>query len=322
MPLSDNYIEWNRAIAEYYFPETSDRNDVYLTITPRILGAAISKYRGESILPNEAEKDFIKTVSEVYRTQVKYDGLQLTFRKTSGHNDNWPKCIGFLALSVLAAYQMHSDENFGANAYYKRLADLLGCKLDKNLPEGFSLSQFEDLWRFFQSKSRIASFEPESSSKRYISYPLSHAPLRQIDIEKLPEFFAMAGYEPESRVSHDKINTDLDRWSKLDYTFSIPGKAVLNDNRRKIAITEIAQELVFWDGSVREASGRRSTNVEVLLDFKNRRPQLYYLPRQPFEFPAIFDDGVRHFESSEEGWYSLSQAWGRVAKWLFLGIDG
>jgi hypothetical protein len=304
MPLSEAYIQWNRAIAEYYFPEASDNNDVYLTITPRILGVAISKYRKTSISPDAAEKDFVKTVSEVYKNQVKTNGLQLTFRTTYGRDDS-PKCIGFLALSVLAAYQMHSDEETGANAYYKRLADLLGCKLDENYPEGFDPLQFEGLWIFLQDKLPMAHLE-RGSSKRYIAYPLAHVPLRQIDVEKLPEFFATAGYEPESKVSHDKINADLNRWNRLDYAFSKPGKAALNDNRRKVAITEIAQELEFWDGSVEEASGRRSTTVEVLLELRNRRPQLYYLPRQPSEFPEVFDDGINRFESNEEGWYSRS----------------
>jgi hypothetical protein len=303
MPLSEAYIQWNRAIAEYYFSETSDNNDVYLTITPRILGVAISKYRGKTISPHEAESDFIKTVSDVYRTEVKRIGLKVAF-KTSHGQDRLPKCLGFLALSVLAAYQMHSDEDTGGNAYYKRLADLLGCKLEGNYPEGFTTSEFEELWKYLQkNQSRIAFVEPESNSKRYVAYPLAHVPLRQIDVEKLPEFFATAGYEPESRVSHDTINTDLNR---LDYAFSKPGRAALNDSRRKVAITEIAQELECWDGSVKEAIDRRSTRVEMLLEFRNRRPQLYYLPRQPVEFPEVFDDGVNRFESSEEGWYSLS----------------
>jgi hypothetical protein len=302
MPLSEAYIQWNRAIAEYYFSEVSDNNDVYLTITPRILGVAISKYRKMSISTDVAERDFVKTVSEVYKTQVKTNGLQLTFRTTYGQDDS-PKCIGFLALSVLAAYQMRSEREIGANAYYKRLANLLGCKLDGNYPEGFDLSQFEGLWKYLQNKSPIATVKPESSSKRYIAYPLAHVLLRQIDVEKLPDFFATAGYEPESRVSHDKINADLDR---LDYAFSKPGKAALNDNRRKVAITEIVRELERWDGSVKEAIDRRSTRIEMLLEFRNRRPQLYYLPRQPPEFPEVFDDGVNRFESSEEGWYSLS----------------
>lgn len=302
MPLSEAYIQWNRAIAEYYFQEASDNSDIYLTITPRILGVAISKYREKTISAEEAERDFIKTVSDVYRTQVKTNtnGLRLTFRTTQQGKDNWPKCIGFLALSVLAAYQMHSDEETGANAYYKRLASLLGCDLEENNLEEFDLSQFEELWKYLQIKSGIASVEPESNNKRYVAYPLAHVPLRQIDVEKLPEFFAKAGYEPECRVSHDKINADLNR---LDYAFSKPGKAALKDNRRMVAITEIAQELECWDGAVKEASGKRSTNVEVLLDFINRRPQLYYLPRQPNEFPEIFDDGINHFESNEEGWY-------------------
>jgi hypothetical protein len=301
MPLSEDYIQWNRAIAEYYFPKESDNNDVYLTITPRILGLAISIYRKTSISPEDAEKHFIKTVAEVYETQVKNKGLQLTFRTTHQGKDNWPKCIGFLALSVLAAYRMHSEEEIGANAYYQRLADLLVCQLDGNYPEGFDPSQFEDLWKYLQNKLSVTTVKPESSSKRYVAYPLAHVPLRQIDVEKLPEFFATAGYEPGSRVSHDKINADLNR---LDCAFSKPGRAALNDSRRKAAITEIAQELECWDGSVKEAINRRSARIEMLLEFRNRRPQLYYLPRQPLEFPEVFDDGVNCLESSEEGWYS------------------
>ena len=70
MSLSEAYIQWNRAIAEYYFSESSSGNDVYLTITPRILAAAISKHRGKTISPDEAERDFVSTVSDVYRTEV------------------------------------------------------------------------------------------------------------------------------------------------------------------------------------------------------------------------------------------------------------
>jgi hypothetical protein len=303
MVLSESYLKWNRAIAEYYFLETSD--NVYLTITPRILSMAISKYCEKIVSPDEAERDFVKTVSEVYRNQVKTNGLKFTFQTTHGR-DHWPKCIGFLALSVLAAYKMCSDKENGANAYYKRLADLLKCKLDGGFPEGFDPLQFKSLWEFFQNKLGIVSSETESSSKRYIVYPLSHVPLRQIDVEKLPEFFTAVGYEPESRISHDKINADLKCWNRLDHFFSKPGQAALNDNRRKVAITEIAKELEFWDGAVEEGI-RRSTTVEILLEVRNRQPRLYYLPRQPPQFPAIFDDGINRFESGEEGWYSLSK---------------
>ncbi|NJR47005.1 MAG: hypothetical protein HC775_15225 [Hyellaceae cyanobacterium CSU_1_1] len=157
-------------------------------------------------------------------------------------------------------------------------------QLDRNYPERFVPLEFEDLWKFLKKKLPIA-FEP-GSSKRYIAYPLAHVLLRQIDVEKLPEFFAISGYEPESRVSPAKIDKDLNRWNKLGYVFSKPGKAALNNSRREVAIAEITQELELWDGSVKEACGRRSTTVEVLLDFLNpRRPQLYYLPRRPLEFP-------------------------------------
>lgn len=302
MPLSEAYLHWNRAIAEYYRLDATTGNDVYLTITPRILAAAISEYRREKVSPDRATKDFIKTVSEVYRTEVKRLGLKLSFHRIDGQ-DSYPKCIAFLALTVLAAYEMRSDEEGGANAYYKRLGDLLGCELDRNYPELFDPLEFEALWKFLQKHSRVASVEPELGNRRYIAYPLTHVPLRQIDVEKLPEFFAIYGYEPESNVSQARIEADLDDWGK-GCTFSKPGKAALNDRRRQAVIAEIAHELNLWDGSFTGATGRRTTTIEVLLDTLHRYPQLYYLPRRPLEFPEIFDDGVNHFESNEEGWYS------------------
>jgi hypothetical protein len=306
--LPDRYIQWNRAITEKILLD-SFSDQVYLTITPRILAAAISQFSNKPVSPEEAEENFVEVVSEVYRTQVLQNGLTFVFQTKYGQ-DLLPKCIGFLAFSVLAAYKMHSDEEGGANAYYKRLAGLLSCQVDGIYPEGFDPHQFEGLWKFLAKELRCRERELEmpgadTGSKRYVAYPLTHVPLRQLDVEKLPEFFAWAGYQPESRIPEQNIDTDLSRWGKLPYTISKPGQAALSDNRRKAAISEIAQELELWDGSVNEPMGSRSAIVEVLLDFPKRQPQLFYLPRRPLTFPNDFKDGLRHFKGGLDGWYNF-----------------
>jgi hypothetical protein len=330
MPLSSCYVSLNRAIAEYCFSEASSSNEAYLTITPRILATLISRSCGKSLTPDESEKYLVRVVSEVYQSSVIRDGLRYTFRITSGQ-DKWPKCIAFLALTVLAAYQMHADEAVGANAYYKRLADLLECKVDGIYPQGFNPSEFEDLWVFLRDeleqgdlrgrrRIQLASPELGSDNKRYISYPLTHVPLRKIDVEKLPEFFTMSGYEPESRISNAKIDFDLNHWSRLQ-SLSKPGKEALNDRRRKAAIAEIAQELELWDGSVTKPTGEWSAPIELLLDTSNKQQKLFYFPRRPSKFPESLIAEEHHFLSGQDGWYSLEPVLREDGHKLLNGIS-
>ena len=52
---------------------------------------------------------------------------------------------------MLAAYHMRSDEESGPNAYYSRLASLLGCELVAGHPRGFDPVDFGNLWDVLSS---------------------------------------------------------------------------------------------------------------------------------------------------------------------------
>jgi len=84
-------------------------------------------------------------VSLAYRTQILTEPEKLWALATLG-DDGMPISVAFLALSVLAAYEMHADEEAGPNAYYPRLALLLGIDLVAGHPRGFDLQDFEGLW--------------------------------------------------------------------------------------------------------------------------------------------------------------------------------
>ena len=47
----------------------------------------------------------------------------------------------------------------------------------------------------------------------------------------------------------------------------------------------------------------RAAVVHVLLDFRRGQPELFFLPRRPPSFPAVFDDGSHVFAAAEQGWY-------------------
>lgn len=308
LSLSQKYSFWNRALAEYFFSKDFNGRTIYLTISPKSLAAVCAKcttYQENQLSPQEAEQDFIDVVSYAYcRRVLSYSaGLSVFY----GEDENgFPKCIAFLALCVLAAYRMHSDKQLSAKAYYPRLASILKCNLEGNYPKGFNTEEFGELWirlnKWVEQKQLASLAMPENDArKKYIAFPLTHVPLRQVDIEKLPEFFAWADYNPRQTVPTNKLKEDILRWGNSYFTLS--GKQALADKRLKAVIAQINNELEMWDGEFNDSYGRRSASVEILLDFVRRQSFFSFLPKCPDSFPISFDCEELSLESNGEGWY-------------------
>lgn len=308
-PLDDaGYLAWNRAIAKHCLFDADADGVLYLTITPTILAAALSEVHPGRLLPEDAEAAFAGAIAAVYRSRVLNDRQHLRLLRRCGAQ-GLPECVGFLAASVLAAYRMRSDEETAASAYYARLAEILECDLVAGHPRGFDPIEFEALWRFLEAwlraeKGRRLALPPaDAGVRRFVALPLTHVPLRRVDIERLPDFFAWAGYEPGVRIPRDGLDQDLASWSLGRSPFTNAGMAALADERRDAVLAQVAHELESWDGSQTDSLGRRSGRVEILLDVVQRRPELFYLPRRPAGFPQVFDDGMHAFEASDDGWY-------------------
>lgn len=302
-----DYLLWNRTLARHCLLADDGDDDLYLTITPRILAAALSEVQPGRQLPEDAEAAFVGAVAAVYHGRVVGHRQRLHILRRCAP-DGLPDCIAFLAASVLAAYRMHSDEEAAATAYYMRLAELLKCDLVGGHPRGFDPEEFEALWRFLEAwlrekGRRLAMPGPAAGLRRFVALPLMHVPLRRVDIERLPEFFGWAGYEPGARIARSKLDEDLANWSLGRSVFTNAGMAALADDRRGAVLAQVAHELESWDGSHTDSLGRRSARVEVLLDIVQGRPELFYLPRRPATFPQVFDDGVHALEAFDEGWY-------------------
>jgi hypothetical protein len=307
--LSAEYLRWNRVLAEHCLLEqTADAKTAYLSITPRILAAALEAREGIQLAADDAANEFVSAVSAAYVTQVlnQAEGLWVLSSPT---RDGLPWSIALLALSVLAAYEMHGDEEAGPNAYYLRLAALLGCDLVGGRPRGFDPEDFADLWQLLSrwlvsvTGRSLALPGPDAGLRRFVAYPLCHVPLRQLDVEKLPEFFDWAGLEPGSRSVPSVLGEALRRWALGRGVLTNAGEAAIADERRAAVEVEVALELEAWDGSWCDAIGRRIAAVHLLLDFVRRRPRLDFLARRPASFPASFDGGPRVLEAGEQGWY-------------------
>ena len=309
--VDQEYARWNSVVVEQLLLSKSPLEDVYLCVNPRILARVFDEVELDLLSPEQAEQRFTTAIGSVYQKRVLGHNDRLhVLRRCS--NDGFPDCAAFLAGSVLAAYRMHFDEEVSGIAYYKRLADLLGCNMQRSHPVGFNPSVFESLWVYLHNwlreehGRRLAMPQGDVGLKRFVALPLAHVPLRSLDVEKLPSFFVWAGYQPGGRVERDQLLADLRMWQHSRNVLTPTGARALSDGRANAVLAQVSAELTSWDGSFFESSSRRSALVEIHFDIEQRKPVLSYLPRRPSGFPEVFDDGEHFFESSDEGWYDPS----------------
>ena len=308
MTSESRYILWNYMLAEHCLLADSWEGTVLLTIAPRTLVAALEE-AGEGVLSaDEAEADFIAAVAGMYRVRVLERSKRLRALKSTSTNDV-PFGIGFLALSVLAAFHMRTDDEHTGRAFYPRLATMLGCELVRAYPAGFDGDAFLELWDELAAwlkamYGRELAAPDAVGVRRYVAYPFAHVPLREVDIERLPQFFDACGYEPRARAPLHRLAYDLYEASGPWHHFTELGQGALKDrHRRPFVIRQVAHELEHWDGCPTDSSGARTATIEVWMDIRRRRAQLHLLARRPAGFPEVIEDGELVFASSQEGWY-------------------
>ena len=306
--IGGDYAAWNTRIALFYLTQPVAGAEIYLTVTPQSLAAAAWECDGIEMTPEAAEASFVGVVRRFYVLNVLNNsgGMAALAQAEVGRNE--PSCLGFLALAVLAAYRMRADSKNRATAYYPRLAELLACEIRRGMPAGFVPEAFEQLWTLARKWTLRANMSPlfvptQRVLRKYEQFPLAHAVLRQMDVERLPSFFEWAQYAPASAVSTDRLRHDFLRWVSESRKLTRQGLATCLDSRVDAVVQEVAQELKAWNGSVRDEEGRRIASVELTLDRVRGTPEVAYLARRPPGFPAVFDDGTHRLDALEDGWF-------------------
>lgn len=304
----ETYVLWNYMVADAFLLSDSSDGVVQLTITPHTLAKAYEEADLGVLTPEEAEASLIASVSAVYASKVQPSPRGLLALHSSD-TDDVPYATGFLALTVLAAFHMRTDDDHTAAAFYPRLAEMLGCRLIGTYPVKFDGDFYIALWaqlnqwlmRHFQR--RLATPDP-NSHRRYLAFPLAHVPLREVDIERLPHFFEAHGYEPGMRPSTERLAFDLVERSGPWRYLTEAGRSALQDSgRRPFVVRQVAQELEHWDGSRTDNAGNRIASIELWMDIKKRRAELHLLARRPNGFPETLRNREYVFQASHEGWY-------------------
>jgi hypothetical protein len=305
--LPDSYLYWNRILLER-FVTVAAGGQILLATSPRALAAALFDDKDERVLAADAQRQFAESVASAYKIGVVGSRARLRFFRRQAGVGGIPICVGFLALSVLAAHKMHTDETTWGSDYYTRLSELLGVERGSNgLPVDFRGDEFESLWLFLadwiSKQTGWSLVLPQGNiHKRFIGYPLAHVPLRQLDIEKLPTFFEWAGYSSEMPPMAERMEDDLNRWNKAYGSLSTAGSNAFNDGRKTAVIAQVRSELRVWDGLVSNSEGTRSAHVEILLETVGRRSKLSLLAPRREGFPETFSSGPVQMTGSES-WY-------------------
>ena len=307
-PEQDAYILWNYRLEDQFLLADSYDGAVHLGVTPHTLARTIITTDGGKWSPAKAERNFIDAVATHYASTVLRSPEKLR-SLTSTDAADVPLATSFLALSVLAAFHMHTDDDHSALAFYPRLANMLGCSLSANYPEAFEPEAFLELWaeldKWLEVRHgrRLARPDP-NAPKRYIAQPFAHVPLRKVDLKRLPQFFETHGYEPGDRVLVERLSYDLVHGRGTWHGLTEPGQNALQDpHRRPFVVRQVAQELEHWDGFRTDITGRRIASIEVWMDIRRRRAELHLLARKPEGFPDELGNADTVFVSSQEGWY-------------------
>ncbi len=295
-------------LAEQCLLTGSNQGAVLLTVTPRILAAALDEAKEGLQSPEEAEADFVTAVTFVYKEHVLRRPERLRALKSSDKTEV-PLSVGFLALSVLAAYRMRTDGERTGRAYYARLGEMVGCGLVGNFPLGFDPDAFVELWdelaQWLETQyGRRLVLPVAGGVQKFVAYPLAHVPLRRVDIDRLPQFFDSYGYEPGMRAPLDSLAYDLYKGAGPWRHLTRVGQRALEDpGRRPFVIRQVAHELEHWDGCRTDSYGTRIATIALWMDIRRRRVQLSLLARRPQGFPEEIENEDLVFVSSQEGWY-------------------
>src|SRR5574341_12525 len=300
------YRRWNGALARHFFggEMPAEEAAVHLSLTPAVVLALGRSVDPEVSTPEEAEASLVASVGNCYRSIVAETrgGLQ---RLDVRLEDGTPASLAFLVASVLAGHRMQSDVEAQGMAYYIRLAKLLGVDCVRGVPRGFDQREFEGLWLALESWAgdlgKPLARPVEGRLRRYVAWPMVHVLLRQLDLDRVPEFFLGSGFPPGSAASPATLEHPFVRWASTHLTDA--GKAALQDERRYGVLGQVAAELKRWDGSLVDQQGRSIATVDILLDVRQRMPCLEYVARRPAGFPPVFDAEDRVFQAGDFGWY-------------------
>src|ERR1039457_1929816 len=132
-PAWDRYEVWNCALSDVVFNATNAGHSVYLDMDDDVLGRVAAE---AGVEPSEATSQLVAAVRDtlnlssasgpVFAQHIRRLNVwRRSLKDTAPEAHQPPPVLALLAVLTLAAEDMGRDADFGANAYYPRLFQLL-----------------------------------------------------------------------------------------------------------------------------------------------------------------------------------------------------
>lgn len=185
-----NYAEWNRALVLYLLSGVPHGSKIYLSVDDDAL-EVISQSFASSPLAGSWSEDFRSAV----RSRIVFKEC-INLASLRGRDSNGlPKCVAFLGVCVLAAYQMADEDKISELNYFRRLREVLDLS-GSGRPPGMKCGHEneEPLWKEWNLWLMQQGFLPSAQRGRggpttYINYPISQSILRRADKDRLHLLF-------------------------------------------------------------------------------------------------------------------------------------
>ncbi|WP_254566464.1 hypothetical protein [Oscillatoria sp. HE19RPO] len=233
-----NYQQWNQAIASYFTSGIPWGTRVYLSVDDDIL-ARIGGEFGLELNADNWSDDFLLAVRKkvFFEERINLQGMGGCDAK------DYPPGVGFLATTVLAAYQMADDEEINDTNYFQRLKQIFRITTESGRPPGLKNGTEEPLWqewnRWLMHQGFLPSAKPGTARRdKYINYPISQSLLRCADQDRLRRLFN----EKQWKKDWDGM-TLLANIRQEASRFSQHLKQLLEDRQRYEAIAEAIHEV-------------------------------------------------------------------------------
>lgn len=226
-----------------------------------------------------------------------------------------PPVLPVLALTVLAATRMHSDDKALSTNYYLRLAQSLDptagpdqlTALQEEMRSAFQdvVSMWISLHEWVTGQGGRVGASTIRTHERLtrIGYPQSQALLTRNDRAELTRLFTVMGLEPDSLPDEKTMLGALDVWTsrrqnRLGETLMA---ALQDDQRRGLIAAVILAFAAAWDGRVVTRDGRRPIAIRLGIDLEEWTTE-WLFPLQDHVGSPILLDGL----TSSDAQVSLS----------------
>ncbi|MCD2144552.1 hypothetical protein [Gordonia paraffinivorans] len=268
----NRYEAWNAAVADVIYPVCDHATPAYMDLEDDVLQRIASVADEQSADPGKALAAVVQGVT-IVESGFSLEKIATRTRKWATKSVEPPPCLAFLALTVVAAEEMgNTDEGLAANAYYARLARLLGLSDgDQRLRRQY-MDHVEFFWR--RVNRWLENLEGERGlptafalNFRYVGLPMSQALVREADRQRFASMFSQYGLSPGMRLAPEEISTYLSEWLTTESSAATANLRRLwkrTDSHDRIA-SVAAVELANWDGASHEASVASRTRRALLV---------------------------------------------------------